>query len=330
MKEFKTIDQQIELLKERGLIIVDEEKAKIYLLTQNYYNIINGYARYFPRDGERYLNGVTFDEITHLYVFEKEVKQAVFQATLSMETHLKAIFSHRFAEAYPDTPYAYLNTHCYDQNKVLPAISTISNLARVIDRHKNRTDNSIAHYVHQYQNIPIWVLASFINFGDLRHMLTLSTTKVQNAVAKDMMLFLNQHIADADLFPPEVMLSFIENINDIRNICAHNNRLIGHSCRRDSKYWAPLHDKYGFTVDSRRRNLYSVLISLQCFLTTIEYGTVHNKIRKEANRLDRCLKAITASDILVRCGFPKDWHKNTPKIRYQYQNSTVPNPYQLY
>lgn len=70
MKNFKTIDEQIQILLERGLIINDIEKAKLYLLSQNYYNIINGYASYFPRDGEYYINNTNFDEIKHLYIFE--------------------------------------------------------------------------------------------------------------------------------------------------------------------------------------------------------------------------------------------------------------------
>ena len=37
LKEFKTIDEQIELLKIRGLVINDEQAAKLYLLTNNYY-----------------------------------------------------------------------------------------------------------------------------------------------------------------------------------------------------------------------------------------------------------------------------------------------------
>lgn len=35
MKVFKTIDEQIQILRQRGLIIDDIEKAKLYLLTQN-------------------------------------------------------------------------------------------------------------------------------------------------------------------------------------------------------------------------------------------------------------------------------------------------------
>lgn len=50
MKEFKTIDEQIQILLGRKLIINDIDKAKAYLLSQNYYNIINGYANFFPHD----------------------------------------------------------------------------------------------------------------------------------------------------------------------------------------------------------------------------------------------------------------------------------------
>ena len=42
MKEFKTIDEQLELLKERGLIVPDDftDQAKSFLLKNNYYIII--------------------------------------------------------------------------------------------------------------------------------------------------------------------------------------------------------------------------------------------------------------------------------------------------
>lgn len=319
MKVFKTIDEQIKILRQRGLIIDDVEKAKLYLLTQNYYNIINGYANYFPRQGDQYVAGTTFDEIAHLYVFEREIKQAIFQASIAMETHLKAIFAHRFAEAYKNIPYAYLNIACYDKSKTLKVISTISQLARIIDRYKKYNGNSITHYVHQHKDVPIWVLANYLDFGELRHMLAASTTSVQNAVAKDMLTFIHRHLPDESLttpFSPEIMLSFIENINDVRNICAHNNRLIGFCCRRDSKYWSPLHDQFGIAADSPRNTVYAVLISLQCFLSNSEYGAVHNTIRKESHKLDSRMKTITANDILAKMGFPVDWHHKVKRIQH--------------
>ena len=319
MKKFKTISEQLQLLHDRGLVIHDDAKAGLYLLTQNYYNIINGYASYFPRNGEQYTQGTSFDEIAHLYVFEREIKQALSQASLSMESHLKSIFAHRFAEAYPDVPYAYLNINCYDKNKTLEVISTISQLSKVISRHKNHKDSSIAHYVRNHNDVPIWVLANYLDFGELRYMLASSPTSLQNTVAKDLLNFIQVHLPPHSLtvpFSPEVMQSFIENINDVRNVCAHNNRLIGFTCRRDSKHWAPLHSQYNITKNAPRNTVFSVFISLQCFLSKSEYGTVHNTLRKEFFKLDKRMKTISSNDILSKLGFPIDWHKTVCKIQH--------------
>ena len=43
IKEYKTIDEQIALLRSRGLAIADEELAKDFLLRNNYYRI-SGYS----------------------------------------------------------------------------------------------------------------------------------------------------------------------------------------------------------------------------------------------------------------------------------------------
>lgn len=55
MKKFSSIEEQIELLKKRGLNIPDEDKAARYLLTNNYYNIINGYSKYFQESEDTYI-----------------------------------------------------------------------------------------------------------------------------------------------------------------------------------------------------------------------------------------------------------------------------------
>lgn len=318
LKEFKTIDEQIGLLKSRGLVIKDEQTAKLYLLTNNYYNIINGYGEFFPKCGEQYTDGTSFEEIWRLYLFEMEAKQAIFQAIIAMERHLKAVFAYRFAEAYPDKPYAYLSIESYDKRSTLDVVKTISSLSRTIQQQTRVRPSSIEHYVQKYQSVPIWVLVNHIDFGQLRSMLSYAPTKIQNAVARDMLHFVNQYFAVPckETFTPEIMSSFIANINDVRNVCAHNNRLLRYKCRRDSKYWRPLHEKYGVQPDSNRSTIFSVFLSLQCFLTISEYGTMHNKIRKLAHRLDTRVRTLSAEDVLAELGFPNGWLASAPKISY--------------
>lgn len=316
MKEFKTINEQIELLKQRGLIITDEERAKKYLLSQNYYNLINGYARFFPREGENYTAHTTFDEITSLYVFEREFKQALLLGILEAETHLRAIFAYRFAEMFQNEPYAYLNINSYEQDKILLVTKNISNLShKIISHSKAKKDSSIAHYINKYNHVPIWVLVNYIDFGELRHLLKHSKKSLQNNISIDCLEFIGQNLLDNHIpFPPEMLNSFLENINEIRNICAHNNRLLGFRCHQNTKYWVPLHEKYGIAKEDERRSAYEGFITLQCFLSRNEYAIMHNTFKKRFRILGNKLKTIPVNNILKELGFPDNWHIDNEKI----------------
>lgn len=316
MKDFKTLDEQIDILKSRGLVINNETRAKEYLLSQNYYNLINGYANFFPRSGENYTDSTNFNEITSLYVFEREFKQTLLLAILEAETHLRSIFAYRFAEMYQNEPYAYLNIKCYEQNKILSATKTISNLSQTILNHnKYHKNGSIAHYVKKYNHVPIWVLINYVNFGELRHLLLHTKKDLQNNVAKDFTGFINQNIPDnTEPFPPETLNSFLDNMNEIRNICAHNNRLLGFRCRQSTKHWPPLHDKYNINKNDERRSAHSVFLELQCFISHNEYAILHNTFKKRIRTLANKLTTISINDILKELGFPENWHDNVDKI----------------
>ena len=147
-------------------------------------------------------------------------------------------------------------------------------------------------------------------------MLDLIPATIQNKISKDLLQFAKQNIASVGVFPPEIMISFVKNIHEVRNVCAHNNRLIGFRCKSDDKYWADLHTGYYSSEKSVRRDSYSVLVSLRCFLSKAEYGTLYNKVIKCMKRLDNHLHSISSNGILEALGFPKDWHKNTRKIEY--------------
>ena len=314
LKPFKTLDEQIQILKDRKLIIGNEDYAKNYLLSNGYYNVINGYSKYFPRSGDDYINGTTFEEVSRLCLFDKQLKQAMFEAILQAELHLKAIFSYHFSATFPNKPYAYLCTDCYNPTKVLSIIRTINLLSSRIEQQKKISTSSIRHYINNHNDVPIWVLVNQIDFGELRYMLHNSLLTIQNSVARDTCAFIQQNITTVSTFPPEVMMSFVDNINEVRNICAHNNRLLGYSCKSDSKYWHDLHSLYGIENHDNRRNVYSVFLSLQCFLSRTEYATLNNKFRKSMHILTNHLRSIDINTVLKELGFPDDWHVNNRRI----------------
>ena len=63
-KQFKTLDEQIQILREKNLIIEDEQKTKDILLRENYF-FISGYRHLFmnsPLD-RKFITGTTFREL---------------------------------------------------------------------------------------------------------------------------------------------------------------------------------------------------------------------------------------------------------------------------
>lgn len=71
MKPFHTLDEQVEKLKSRKLIVDDVDFAKSILSKENYYNVVNGYKKPFlKRDlggallqPEEYVEGCRFEEL---------------------------------------------------------------------------------------------------------------------------------------------------------------------------------------------------------------------------------------------------------------------------
>lgn len=313
-KEFKSLDQQLAILKHRGINVLNDDKVKNYLLTNNYYNIINGYSKPFLLQKEMYLSGTQFNEIKYLYFFDEEMKRLIFHGILLAEQHIKSVFAYRFAEAYPDQNYPYLDVDSFDHSKSISIAYIVSKLDRIIKKNKRYRNNAINYYVNKYHNVPIWVLVDFIDFGELQTLITVLKKPIQNKIAKDLTKFIKDNIPNFQtVFPPETMLSLIANIHEVRNICAHNKRLIYFKCREDSLYFPTLDEKYSITPNDQRRDVYTTFISLQCFLSKTEFAELNNSIRKRIRHiLTKQIHTVDVNSIINLYGFPNDWYKLPP------------------
>jgi len=74
LKPATTYAEQIRKLRERGMLIADEDVAKIYLQHINYYRL-GAYWLPFESDhtGHRFREGVKFEDVVNLYNFGEKV-----------------------------------------------------------------------------------------------------------------------------------------------------------------------------------------------------------------------------------------------------------------
>ena len=102
LKEFKTIDEQIEILKKRGLVFDDEEFAKEKLLETNYYNTINGYKKLFVatdvNGNEIFKNNAKYEELFYLSELDRSMRTVYLENILKIENRLKTLVAYYFSE----------------------------------------------------------------------------------------------------------------------------------------------------------------------------------------------------------------------------------------
>ena len=73
-KEFKTIDEQLDILKSRGLIIPENllDDARVFLKKNNYYRI-SGYSLTL-RNHDIFYPNTSFRNIMDIYNFDRELR----------------------------------------------------------------------------------------------------------------------------------------------------------------------------------------------------------------------------------------------------------------
>ena len=104
-KDFKTIDEQIEILRSRGLTIKDEADAKDFLLRNNYYRV-SGYSLTL-RKNDVFAKSATFQNIEDIYNFDHEFRHIILHHIETIEVQMKSIYAYEFTKVYG--PLGYLD-----------------------------------------------------------------------------------------------------------------------------------------------------------------------------------------------------------------------------
>lgn len=321
MKPFNSIDAQLKILKSRGLNFTNEEKAKRYLLTNNYYNVINGYSKFFTtrNNKHKYIPIANFDEITSVHLFDKELKNILLRGLIEAEKHFKSIVAYRFSDKHRQ-PYSYLKTECYKKTTDWKEISKISKLigalSNIVNSNiKDKKSNAIKHHYKNHGEIPFWVLCNDMTFGQIITFFNLLDDKIKDAIARDLSTFLQSNIENRtgqkskNIISVSTLSKVLNNANEFRNIAAHNNLIFNHRC------WKNLPNQKWLPSDCQKCNsqgLYYVFLYLQGFLSASQYSILHNSIRKRVVKLRANLLSIPVSKILKALDFPENWDTISP------------------
>lgn len=300
-KVFKNLDEQIEILKEKGLIINDLDKTKNILFKENYF-FINGYRHLFLKNNNSrtFIDGTTFEEIYSLFSFDRQFRNIIFKNLLIVENNYKSISSYILSKKFGYREKDYLKTSNFVQSR--EKARQVNDLIRKMKRQIriNATQHTATnHYITNYGYIPLWVVVKVLSFGIMSELFTILKEDEQNEIASTYNI------------EPRNFEIYYYMLANYRNLCAHEDILYDH---RTQKY---IDDSYIHgTLNIEKNNgeyiygkcdIFALIIILKQVLSDEEFKVMMGEIIYEIEFLSARLKSIKIEKVLKQMGFPQNY-----------------------
>lgn len=300
-KIFKNLDEQIQILIDKGLKISDVDHAKKILLKENYF-FLSGYRHLFMKSKKEtiFIDGVTFEELYGMLIFDRKMRNIFFKWILVIENNIKSILSYQLSKKYGFKEKDYLNPKNFtvDNMKSRQVHDILNKVKRQI-RVNGNEHAATYHYIANYGYVPMWILVKVLSFGLISEFYGILKTEDQLKIAE---------LYNLDI---ETLSCYLTILANYRNICAHEEVLYDHRTQReipDCKYHRELaidviDDEYVYG----KNDIYAVVIIMKQLLLEDEFKELVNEISYEIDVLNGKVVSVPTNDILNRCGFPDNW-----------------------
>ena len=300
-KKFKTLQEQVDILESKGLLIEDRDECIDILLRENYF-FINGYRHLLmksPQD-RNFVVGSTFRELYSIFLFDRYLRNIIFKNLLIVENNMKSIISYQLSKKYGYREKDYLNAKNFtnDPDKSRRVKDLINKMKRQI-RVNGQQHTATMHYITNYGYIPLWVLVKLLSFGVISDLFTVLKPE--------------DKVGIADIYDVEVsqLEDFLPILANYRNLCAHEDILYDHRTDKsiDNNIY---HEKLGILqMDDEyiygKNDIFAVVIIFKYLLTDAEFRLMMREIDYEIGKLSGVIKSIPLAKILDRIGFPENY-----------------------
>lgn len=216
-KPATTIDEQLDLLKTRGLAIQDEDKAREILLDIGYYRLgfyLFPFEKSYPQLRNRtheYIDGATFEDAVKLYYFDFDLRLLLTRYLTRIEIAFRTALIYNLSNKYSPnsvwfiSPSVVSRSYARDfENKVYTADFKRN---PIIQRHHQKNPND--------RFAPSWKTLEFMTFGAVMKL-------YEQLKERDDKILIAQKLGIRQVVTFE---SYMHTIREVRNACAHGHLL---------------------------------------------------------------------------------------------------------
>ena len=282
---------QLAMLKQRGLIVNDEELALRQLASISYFRLAS-YWRTFETDvtTHQFVRGTSFDDIVSLYTFDKELRSIIFTAIQDIEVALRTRIIHFFSLAHG--AFWFMDVTKFNNRSIFKMC--LDGIQGELSRSK---EDFLQEHFAKYDSPsmpPVWKTLEVVSLGNLSKLYAnMKDVEVKKQVAKSVGL------------PQYTYLeSWMRSLTVLRNCCAHHARAWNRRYPAMPQMPRRLPLAWIDTQQIRPMKLYAQL----CTLLYLEQSiTPNSNIKDSLLNLFKMYPQVS----MRQMGFPRGWELNS-------------------
>lgn len=209
LKKPTTLEEQVALLEQKGIIISDRSACIDFLSKTNYYRLTGYYLPFIRKKENLCFIPLSFTRIQNIYAFDSELRNLISFAIEKIEVHIRTQLAYHHAHTYGAE--GYINSSSFNERHnhatylkhINSCISENANTL-VVKHHKNFYDG----------HFPIWTIIDFFSMGMLSYFYRGMKNPDKATIA--------EHIYGVNY---QILESWLRCLTDLRNRCAHYSRL---------------------------------------------------------------------------------------------------------
>lgn len=284
LKKHASLDQQVILMKTRGLVIDDENVVKNVLSNINYYRL-SGYLHDFKKPGtDCYMEDLSWTKLKRIYDFDRKLTRILMYSLEDIEETLKTRISYTITSRHPDDPLIYLKPTIYREYKSY--LRFLSHFYQEIDNNKKLP--FVKHHIKNYGGLlPMWVAVDLLTMGNLHALYDNLVAEFQKLIAKSYKT------------GPRQLASWIENLTYTRNHLAHYMRIYNFN--------------FGRTPMKCRNHTASIAVTNmifdQIYIISCMYSDSFEWNSYVIPEIKRVIEEYSEDITLSSIGFPENWEQ---------------------
>lgn len=290
-KPYSSLEQIVQILKSRGMLIGDEHKVENYLLNIGYHRL-SAYIYPFyksPKSDLALKKGTTFEQVLTLYRFDKKLRILLFNEIEKIEVAIRSVLANIGCQELNDRYWITKPAYFAHVNKFNQTLAIIEK--EVLSSKEDYIEDFRHNYVDNYP--PAWMITEVLSFGNLNY--------IYSNIASNQLM---KRIAGYFGLKPLVFISWLTMLANLRNMCCHHARIWNRDFvlnpaepRKTTNAWID-----ASKVDKKR--IYYRLCIIRYFLSSISPDNNFNE------KVIDLLTHFPTIDIMAM-GFCKEWQNES-------------------